>query len=103
TGSSCWPSAEPRRWRRDTPTVHSLWTRETGQLSRETTHCRMVVAMRARFGTRRPRWRCGFPDCPASKWQPVLAVGEYDPMDVALEELERHYEREHRDKGEKAS
>jgi len=84
--------------RRDTWTVHKLWTRETGQLSRETLRSGTVVDVMARIGTRRPRWRCGYPDCPASRWQPVLAVGEFDPVDVALAELERHYDREHRDK-----
>lgn len=46
--------------------------------------------------TRRPRWRCADPTCPARRWQPVTALGEYDPVDVALEALERHWATRHR-------
>ena len=47
---------------------------------------------------RRPRWRCADPHCWAAKWQPVAAIGEYDPVDVALGELEKHWQTEHREK-----
>jgi hypothetical protein len=44
---------------------------------------------------RAPRWRCGEPDCPAHRWQPVIAHGEYDPVDVALGDLEAHWATHH--------
>lgn len=39
---------------------------------------------------RAPRWRCADPHCWAYRWQTVLTLGEYDDLDVALEELEAH-------------
>lgn len=44
---------------------------------------------------RAPRWRCGDPKCPKHPWQRVSAVGEYDPIDAALGDLETHWQHEH--------
>lgn len=41
--------------------------------------------------SRPPRWRCGDPSCPAHRWQPVSALGEYDPVDAATGALEAHW------------
>ena len=49
---------------------------------------------------RTPRWRCADPHCPKHRWQQVAAVGEYDPVDVALGELEAHWQRDHPEKTE---
>lgn len=51
--------------------------------------------------TRPPRWRCGDPDCPAHRWQPVLDHGEYDPVDAATGALEAHWARVHSDQAVK--
>lgn len=40
-------------------------------------------------------WACGEPGCPRYRWQPLSAMGEYDPVDVALGDLEAHYVRCH--------
>lgn len=61
--------------------------------------------MTAALGTRPPRWRCAEPRCPAHRWQRVDAYGEFDPVDVALEALERHWRDHHhetQDRKEKA-
>lgn len=50
-----------------------------------------------------PRWRCADASCPKHRWQPVTAVGEYDPVDVALGELEAHWAKDHRENTEKAA
>ncbi len=50
-----------------------------------------------------PRWRCAQPDCPWHRWQVVTVLGEYDPMDAALHELERHWQTKHKDKETKAT
>lgn len=47
------------------------------------------------LGTRPPRWRCNDPACPHHRWQPVRHVGEFDVVDAALEELERHWRDHH--------
>lgn len=45
---------------------------------------------------RPPRWRCGEAKCPKHRrWQPVSAMGEYDPIDAAMADLDSHYAREH--------
>lgn len=51
--------------------------------------------MTAALGTRPPRWRCGDPTCPQHRWQRVTAVGEYDVVDEALHDLERHWRDRH--------
>lgn len=58
----------------------------------------MVERGRVRHGgTRPPRWRCGDPQCPARRWQRVSAVGEYDVVDEALHDLERHWQEQHQE------
>lgn len=47
-----------------------------------------------------PAWGCGEPSCPRYRWQPVSAMGEYDPVDVAVGDLEAHYARHHPDLAE---
>lgn len=43
------------------------------------------------------RWRCLVPDCPDSRWQHIDTLGECDPVDVACEEIERHWRDKHGD------
>jgi hypothetical protein len=43
------------------------------------------------------RWRCNWPSCPCYRWQVVMVLGECDPVEVAMGELESHYSRVHRD------
>jgi hypothetical protein len=44
----------------------------------------------------RPRWKCGVDGCPANRWQ-VLRTWVGDPVDAAVQVLQRHNQQEHKE------